>query len=450
MELRITKNAWAVCAAMLLFIFQASAQNKDIDKGKEELTKALDQKDASKKQDGISKARELFQKGGMKPQEISVTLGDAYLSKGDLQNAANNYNAAGKEEKKEGLKKVADAYVDAAFAEEDEKKANRDINYAMKYYGKADATEEGARGIGDKYYEKGADSYDKALQYYLIGGANAKVEQIAKEYFEKGGDNEDKAAEVYIKLKSPEGYEKGGDIYFDRKEYQKAIDAYLAGSVTSGIKKYADYLYTQHRNEEADNLYIKLGEIMGTKKDDNALEKLAGECMKKGSYDLAARIYDKAGNTTMSDKCMGYEKLIDFDLDSAVMYFNLISDAAMSKTITDNTKLLTPLKDYAENLDDLMKLAPPVNMITDSVTGQSTPSASDQKLLDDYYKSVRDQVIKDVYGVSAGYAKLTDPDLKKYAHIRFMRYGAIRKILDPETFSIKKQKLDIKTQDVVL
>ena len=47
-------------------------------------------------------------------------------------------------------------------------------------------------------------------------------------------------------------------------------------------------------------------------------------------------------------------------------------------------------------------------------------------------------------------AKLKSDDLKKYARLRFLRYGAIRKILNTETFAIVKQKADIKAKDVVL
>jgi hypothetical protein len=451
METKISRKILAISIVMLLFIFQAGAQNKEIDKGKESLNKALEQKDMSKRNDMINKAKEELAKGGMKAPEIAMLVGDAYLDKGDLKNAANSYGAASKEDKKAGFKKVADAFVDGAFSG-DAKTEAKAIKDAMSYYGKAgaDALKEGALNIGDKYYAKGPDSYNRALDFYMTAGAMDKVDGIAKELFDKGGDNEDKAAEIYLRLKTPAGYEKAGDIYFNKKEYQKAIDAYQAGNVAEGIRKYADYLYAQNRNEEADNFYVKLGEILGTEKDDAALEKLANECMSKGSYNLAARIYDKAGNSSLSSKCMGYAELIAFNLDSAKMFFGEINDAAMVKKIADNEKVLSPLKDVAENFDEIMRGVPAMNMITDSVTGQAMLSASDQKTLEDYYKSVRDQIIKNVFDVSAKMAKLTDPELRKFARMRFMHYGAIRQILDTESFAIKKQKQDIKVKDVVL
>jgi tetratricopeptide (TPR) repeat protein len=445
----ITRNILTISVVMLLIIGKASAQNKDVDKGKATLAKAMEQKDASKRQELINTAREDFQKGGLKPQEVAIILGDTYLDKGDLVNAANSYSTASKEDKKAGFKKVADAYVETAF-NGDEKAENKAVNKAMDYYKKADALKEGARNIGDKYYGKGIDGYSRAIDFYLIGDAQVKLEAIAKEYFDKGGESENKAAEVYMRMKTPEGDAKAGDIYFNRKEYAKAIDAYEKGNSADGIKKYADYLYSQNKNDDADNYYVKIAAIYATSHDDAALEKLATESQKKGSYGLAARIYDKAGNTTLSDKSNGYAELIAFNLDSAKIFFNNVNDAGMVKAIDDNTKVLNALKDIADNFDEVMKAAPFVTMITDSVTGQSTPSANDQRTLEDYYKSVRDQIVKNVYDVSANMAKLKSDDLKKYARIRFLRYGAIRKILNTETFTIVKQKADIKAKDVVL
>ena len=101
-------------------------------------------------------------------------------------------------------------------------------------------------------------------------------------------------------------------------------------------------------------------------------------------------------------------------------------------------------------MEDLMKNAPFVNLITDSVTGKSVPSSSDQKTQEDYYKSIREPIIKNVNDIAANYAKLTDNNLKKYVRLRFLRYGAVRNILDKETFVAKKLKADIKVRDLIL
>jgi len=449
MGARTIRNILTLSIVMLLVMSKASAQNKDVDKGKAALAKALDQKDLSKRQQMINDARADFQKGGLKPQEVGVILGDAYLDKGDLVNAANSYSTASKEDKKEGFKKVADAYVETAFTG-DAKAETKAINKAMDYYKKADALKEGARNIGDKYYAKGEDGYSKALDFYIIGGADVKLEEIAKEYFGKGGTGEDKAAEVYTRMKTPEGYQKAGDIYFNRKEYAKAVEAYEAGNNAEGIKKYADYLYSQNRNDEADNLYLKIAALYATGKDDAGLEKLAQQCQAKGSYGLAARIYDKAGNTNMSDKSNGYASLIELNLDSARIYFTNVSENDMLKAMTDNAKGLNAIKDVADNLDVLQRGAPSVNPIVDTVTGITSLSAKDEKDQDEYYKSIHDQVIKNVFDLSAAFGKITNPDLKKYLRFRFLRYKAVRNILDTQTMAIRKQKSEIKVKDVEL
>jgi hypothetical protein len=446
---RKIRNILAASMVMLFSISQVSAQSKDETKAREALSKAMTQTDAAKRQEGINKAKEAFMKAGMKPQEVSAIVGDAYLEKGDLVNATNSYNAATKELKKEGLKKVAEAYVEQAFGE-DEKAQTKSLSKAMALFGKSDATKEGARMIGDRFYEKGMGSYPKALEYYVMGDGAVKIEQIAKEYFDKGGDNEEKAAETYLKLKTPEGAKKAGDIYYNRNEFQKAIEAYLSGGVEEGIQKYADYLYSENRSDEADNLIMRLGDAYSEKKNDDAVEKLAARTMNKGSYALAAKLYDKAGNVTMGDKCRAYDALIGFRLEEAKGLFTTSNDVAMVKMINDNQKVLTPLTDLADNMEDLMKNAPPVNLITDSVTGKSVPSASDQKMQEDYYKSIREQIIKNVNDIATNYAKLTDPNLKKFVRQRFLRYGAVRNILDKDTFMAKKQKADIKVKDVIL
>lgn len=431
---------------------QAGAQSKEVDKGNEMLKKAMTQTDAYKRQDLISKAREQFMKGGLKSQEVNVLIGDAYLEKGDLINAANSYSSATKEDKKIGLKKVAEAYVDQAFAGDDEKAREKNLKKAMQLFGKSGDEKEGARLIGDRYYEQGFDSYDKALEYYIAGEATVKVEQIATAYKEKGGDNEVKAAEAYLKLKTPEGYQKGGDIYYNRKEYQKAIEAYTEGGVAEGVQKYANYLYAEHRDEDADNLIVQLAEKLAEKKKDDELEKLAKEVQSKGSYGLSAKIYDKAGNVAMADKCRAYDALIGFRLEEAKSLFNSTGDTEGEKMIDDNIKVLTVLKDINDEMDQVMKGAPFVSLIKDSLTGISTPSPSDQKMMEDYYstKSIRDQIINNVYNVSANFAKLNNDNLKKYIRIAFMKFGAIRNILNTDNFSIKKQKTEIKTKDVIL
>ncbi len=448
MKKNIYKTLTIMAVLVTAFSFQCSAQNKEIDKGNEYLKKAIEQKDVQKRQELITKAQESFTKGGMKKEQYAL-IGDAYLQMKDYTQASSNYSKCDKEQKKEGMQKIAEAYVEEAFSGEPKNEV-KNLTKAMSFYDKAGATKEGATAIGDRYYEKGPESYNKALDYYIRGAASEKIQRIAQNYFEKGDENEDKAAEVYLKMKTKEGYKKGGDIYYNRKEFQKAIDAYLAGGIGEGIQKYADYLYAENRGEEADNLILKLADSYSEKKDDDGLEALAKRVMGKGSYDLAAKIYDKAGNMSMGDKCRAYDALIGFRLDEAKTTFNSLADAAAVKMISDNDKPLNALKDIADNFEELKKAAPFVNLITDSVSGKSYPSPSDQKTLEDYYKSISTPIYNNVVLVATNFAKLNSEELKKYVKIRFNKYGAIRNILDKDTFMQKKQKNEVKAKDVIL
>lgn len=449
MDKYVYKKIVVIAVLVVTISLQALAQNKDIDKGNETLAKAMEQKDLSKRQELVQKAIESYTKGGMK-REMYMLIGDAYLGVKDYTQASSNYSRTDKEQKKEGMQKLAEAYVDDAFATDDEKVRAKNLKKAMDFYTKADAYKEGARAIGDRYYDKGIDNYDKAVDYYVLGEGAVKIEQIAKEYLEKGADNEPKAAEVYLKLKTKDGYKKAGDIYYKRKEYQKAIDAYLEGGVGDGIEKYADYLYSEHRAEDADNLILKLADAYSDKKDDQGLEDLGKKVMNKGSYELASKIYDKAGNVAMGDKNRAYDALSNFRLEEAKGLFTSTGEEASVKMIDANAKPLAALKDLFDNFDDLKKNAPYVSLIVDSVTGKSVTSASDEKMVDDYYKSIITQIYNNTVAVSTNYAKLSGDDLKKLVRNSFSRFGSVRTILDPATFTVKKQKNEVKVKDVVL
>jgi len=442
------KKILTIICCVVMISLQVNAQNKDVDKGNDALKKAMEQSDAAKRQELINKAIESWTKGGLK-REMYALIGDAFLEKKDYVNAASNYARCDKELKKEGLKKVAEGYVEDGFAA-DAKNEPKLLKKAMDFYTKADALKEGARAIGDRYYERGFDSYMKALEYYMIGESAVKVEQIAKEYFDRGGENEVKAAEIYLKTKTADGYRKGGDIYYNRGDYGKAIEAYVLGAYEPGIQKYADLLYAEHRDSEADELIMRLADAYAEKKNEDAVEKLAKLSLNKGSYSLAAKLFDKAGNVTQGDKARAADALVRLSMDEAKSLFSGAGDEATTKLITANEKVLWTIKDIADNMEDLMRNAPFVNLIVDNATGKSSPSPSDQKMQEDYYKSIREQIIKNCYDLSAQFAKLTSPDIKKYVRQRFVRYGAVRNILDKETLAIKKQKTDIKIKDVIL
>ena len=168
---------------------------------------------------------------------------------------------------------------------------------------------------------------------------------------------------------------------------------------------------------------------------------------------MASKLYDKAGDVSKGDVCRAYDALLGFRLDEAKGLFANAADPAvqsMGATITASEKYMLPLKDLADNMEDLKKNAPFVTLITDSVSGKSYPSPSDQKMQEDYYKSIRDQIIKNVADISTNFSKLTDPKLKGFVKQRFLQYGAVRSILDKDTFAVKKLKQDVKIKDLVL
>lgn len=427
-------------------LFAGVFAQKGLDKGKEFVAKAVETNDPTKRSELLTKATEAFQEAGIR-NEGYLIIGDAFLEKKDFKTTDMYYARLDKATKPGAMRKLADAYVDAAF--DDEKMQAKNLKEAMKYYGKAAAVKEGATIIGDRFYELGEAFYDKAVDYYMQGEIE-KAEKIADELAAKGGDNEVKAAEVYKKVKTPAAYGKAGDIYFSRREYIKASEVYLAGNVTSGIKKYADYLFSQNKFEDGSDLYVKLAEIYHKKEQDDELMRLAAECEAKGNYALAGRVYEQASDYNKAQKAFAYSKVVAMDFDSAKIFFQTMGDNATAKFITDNMKYLTPIKNAVENFDDLMKNQPYVSTITDSLTGEVKPVKAEKKLLDDYYNTAKGQIADNCYAIANNYAKLTNADIKALIKIRALRYSAVRNILDKQTLAIKLQKSQVTLKEAFL
>ncbi len=439
-----------VTAFLAVSALGSYAQNKDVDKGKELLTKAFDQTDNVKRGEIITKARESFTKGGLKPQEVAVLIGDGYLSKKDYTNAATAFGSASKEEKKVGFKKLAYLQVDDAFQAADIKAETKLLKSAMSFFTKADALKEGARAIGDKYFDRGADSYAKALEYYQIANAGDKITTIAETYEAKGAEGEMQAAETYKLAKTPEAYKKAGDIYYAKKEYGKAFDAYQSGNIVEGIIKYANHLVATGQNAEADNLYNRVADAFAEKDNKAGLIKLADDLVGKHNYGTAVKLYDKAGEDLKANKYRAYEKLGSMDFEEAKALFTTSGDAAMAKAITDNTKQLAPLKDLDFNLQQMRDAQPQIGMEQDEVTGESRQNKADVKAVSDYYKTSKDQIVTQVYALSTSVPKITNPELKKLVMEKFLSYPAVGNILNKETFAIKLQKPQIALKDVYL
>jgi len=437
-------SIWCCCLILLTSI-NLSAQNKDIEKGKEKLKEAFKQKDAQKKGDDIQKAMELFQKGGLKQQAINGLLGDAYLEDGDLSHAESKYGQCDKETKSEGYSKVGDAYVELAM--NDEKQETKLLEKAMKDYGKAGKSKEGATGIGDKYYEKGEKFYPKAVDYYFRGLDTASVIKIARDYEKKGAEGVTPAFDLY---KRAGLFKKAGDLAWDSKQYAKAYDAYSAGEITDGMRKCADMFFSLGQESEAQNIYIKMVESYTKTANTDAIEKLATENVRLMNFGLAARIYDKAGNLNLAKKYYAYDKLMAMDLDSAKLLFTESDMANLAKAIDANMKALLPLKDVKLQFDDWAKQQPNVGIEMDPETNQYKPVEKDEQMLVDYYKLIKDQITDQCQIISKNINLIKDPEIKRVLMKRFLEYPAVGKILDKQTFAVKLTRSSTQVKDVYL
>ena len=433
------------CCLILLSSVQLSAQNKDIEKGKEKLAEAFKQKDASKKGEEIQKATELFQKGGLKTQAINALLGDAYLEDGDLSHAESKYGQCEKTEKAEGYSKVAAAYLEQAMS--DDKKEASLVDKAMKDYGKAGKAKEGAIAIADKYYERGEKYYPKAIDYYFRGTDTPNVIKIAGDYEKKGAEGMTPAFDLY---KRTGLYKKAGDLAWDSKQYAKAYDAYSAGEVTEGMRKCADVFYSLGQESEAQNIYLKMVESYTKTANTDAIEKLATENVNLMNYGLAARIYDKAGNLNQAKKYYAYDKFMSLDLDSAKIMFTASDQPNLAKAIDANMKYLLPLVDVKAQFDDWAKQQPNVGIEMDPETNQYRPVAKDEQMLVDYYKQLKDKISDQCQIISTNVMAIKDPELKKVLKKRFLEYPAVGKILDKETFAVKLTRGSTQVKDVYL
>lgn len=432
------------CCLMLISSLQLSAQNKDIEKGKEKLKEAFKQKDPAKKNEEIQKATELLQKGGMK-REMYVVLGDAFLEAGELQQAEAKYGSCDKAAKAEGLYKVGDAWVEMAM--NDEKQEPKMLNKAMADYTKAQKAKEGASHIGDRFYERGEKYYPKAVDYYFRGADTANAIKVGKDFEKKGAEGLTPAFDLY---KRAGLFKKAGDLAWESKQYAKAYDAYSAGDVTEGMRKCADMFYSLGQVTEAQNIYLKIVENYAKTANTEAIEKLATENVLLMNYGMAARIYDKAGDLNKAKKYNAYNKFMNLDLDSAKILFKESDLANLAKAIDANMKFLMPLKDVKAQFDDWVKQQPNVGIELDPETNQYKPAEKDEQMLVDYYKLIKDQITDQCQIISKNVNAINNAELKRVLMKRFLEYPAVGKILDKQTFAIKLTRSSTQVKDVYL
>jgi hypothetical protein len=444
MNIKVT-SIWC-CCLLLLASVHLSAQNKDIEKGKEKLKEAFKQKDQTKKGEEIQKATELFQKGGLKPQAVNQLLGEAYLADNDLPHAEAKFGQCDKEGKADGYNKVGQAYVELAMAA-DAKNEPKLLDKAMKDFTKAGKAKEGASSIGDKYYEKGESYFNKAVDYYFRGADTPSVIKIARDYEKKGAEGITPAFDLY---KRAGLFKKAGDLAWGAKMYAKAYDAYSAGDVTEGMRKCADKFYSLGQESEAQNIYIKMVEAYTKTANTDAIEKLATENVNVMNYGLASRIYDKAGNLNQARKYYAYDKFMSLDLDSAKALFLQSDMPNLAKAIDANIKVLTPLRDVKMQFDDWAKQQPNVGIELDPETNQYKPVAKDEQMLVDYYKPIKDPISDQCQIISKNVTAIKDPELKRMLMKKFLEYPAVGRILDKQTFAVKLTRGSTQVKDVYL
>lgn len=433
------------CCFFLMTSLQVFAQHKDVEKGKEKLKEAFQQKDGAKKGELIQKANEIFQKGGLKSQDIKVIMGDAYLDHGELTQAENQYGGADKAGKAEGYGKVAEAYMNQAMSEE--KQETKLLDKAMKDFGKAGKSKEGAIMIADKFYERGEKYFPKAVDYYFRGVDTPSVTKIARDYEKKGAEGLNQAFDLY---KRSGLFKKAGDLAWESKQYTKAYEAYSAGDVTEGLRKSADMFYSLGQESEAQNIFIKMVENYSKTANTDAIERLATENVNVMNYGFAARIYDKAGNLNAARKYYGLYKFMNLDLDSAKILFEGTDNARLIKPIDANMKALLQMKDVKAQFDDWIKQQPQVNIELDPETNQYKIVQKDEQMLVDYYKLLKDQISDQCQIVSKNINAITNPEMKKMLMKRFLDYPAVGKILDRSTFAVKLTRTSTQIKDVYL
>lgn len=422
-------------------------QNKDIDKGKEILTKAFQQTDAVKKNEMIQKSIELFTKGGMK-KELNYIVGDEFLANNDLVQAANYYGRCDKAEKSEGLNKVGTAYVDQAFG--DEKNEVKLINNAVKLFTKANTLNTGAKDIGDRYFNRGDKFYAKALDFYFMAKDSVAAESVADTYLTKGGESALEGVTVLQRIGSPSALKKGGDYLFKSKQYDRAYLCYVAGNHTQDLKRVAEVYNQIGKTEEAGNIYVKIAENYMKTANTEAVEKLAQSNVDAMNFSLASRIYDKAGNMSKSKKYLAYSKFMDMDLEGSKELLKEIGEVDLAKAIDANMKYFDNIRYTNMNLLDYVNNQPSVGLETDPETGKFRPLKTDEPILIEYYKGIKDAIVENVLSLSKNITPITNPDLKKMMMKSFLRYPAVGKILNAETFTPKLNKSTAQVKDVYL
>ncbi|GIV34539.1 MAG: hypothetical protein KatS3mg031_2074 [Chitinophagales bacterium] len=430
--------------AFLLFMSFAYAQEKDIAKVDALIAKAKETTDAAKKASFYNKAAEIIMSARLDKSQYAK-IGDAYLDDGDITNAVKFYSRCDKESKNAGLIKVGHKMIEQAF--DDPKSESKTINKALSYFSKAGAANEGYEAAGDAYYARGKEYYMKAAEYYAQGNVTAKLEKIASEFL--NDKKPDLAAEVYMTTGTPESLKKAGDLYYSIGDFYHAFTAYEKAGYTEGLKKYADQLYNAGEKADGDAIYARIADMYAEKNNKEGLTELAKAQEQRGYYNMAASLYERAGDTQSAARARAFELLLSFDLQSAQTAFEAIGDADMGKAIKAHLKPLTSLKEVADYFDDVKANQPYVSFEEDPVTHKKTANSAEMESFNSYYRDLANTIVDYCYTVSDIVPKISHAGLKTAMMKKFSQYGAIRNILT-EDFGKKLRKEEVTAKDVIL
>lgn len=433
-----------VCATF--FQVAGMAQEKQMNKAADIVNKAVNETDKQKQNELLQKANDIYKEVKMLKEGAKV-IGDAFFDKGDLTMAARFYTKCDKEAKKEGYEKVGKAYIDEAF--KDPKTEAKTMKKALDNLSKGIGMGEACRVVGDAYFEKGQDFYTNAQTYYIMGGAMEGVKRIA-DIYNGNPSTKIKAAETYALMKNNEGYKIAGDIYYDKHDYGKAFEYYnLAGNV-EGFKKYADAMFEQGKLTDANSMYERVADSLKAKEKFDDLRTMASTSVQQGNYILASKLYAKLVDNASAGRYEAYDKLMNMSYFEARDILKKQNITDLPKAIDASTIHLQNLQQYDMIFQDIQRGAPEIRLKEDANTKELIKDPNDIKALEDYYAGAKDGIVDNVFKVSESVMKITHPELKKLMIQKFLRYGAVKRILDNNTFGKKLTKPQVQTKDVYL
>lgn len=439
------------CIMACLFIFNnevAYAQDdKNEIKANELIAEAQASSSGSERRELYDKALKLLEKAGY-GLEANAIIADAMVEVKDYTNAARYYGYAKDDFKKEGLMKIGAAYI--IDAEEDPKKASTYYNKAISYYRKAKEEELGNKMVGDSHFEQGIDHYDWALTNYVRANAIEDIGKVAEAYYAAGEKYYGTAAEAYSRAGNTEYFIKSGDLYFEIGDYEAAYAQYDTANHMDGIIKFADQMASMGDFTSANLQYRKVANYYEAQQNTDKLLSLAKKVYERGSYEQAAIFYEKAGKQKEAQKAELYHAIKMLDLSQAEDIAEKSGNTEMAGVIKKNWNYLEDLKEVAERFDQIKGDEPFVQMQLNEATQKREPNADDMKVFENHYNSFKGDILGELNTLSSTYNRLSDSSLQLIMRQRFVEYGAVRNVMDTNTFKRKLSDGQVQAQHLYM